>query len=160
MRNLAVLACLAATLVGCIEPDPDGVPPPGGGQQAGPCDGTTVLQGVDPPMSIEIQSRPYDTAGQLFCYEVDSRLNYRLAHLAISTTYAQGASSGFELTLLDANDVTMRDGWDVQFGNNTVFANLEYGFEAGNYVAVKLLVRATTTPAVTGVGLSVFEPFE
>lgn len=174
MRTLTLVVVVAGSLAGCIESDPDGVAGEGSGSGSGsgsgepidvsnasPCEGTTVMQGVDVPDSVTIPSRSYDTTGALFCLELDARENIQVAHFAAGTAYEQAAASSFHLALFGGGDGTMlREGWDVGFGNGNTFANLEYGVTKGDYIAVKLFVAAKTGTATTEVSLSLFEPFE
>jgi hypothetical protein len=177
MKKLALMVCLAGALVGCVKSGEDGMLPPPGGEGSGsdteelpaldvshasPCEGTTVLQGVDVPASFTVPSRSYDTAGALFCFEIDARQNLRIAHFAAGTAYQQADVSSFRIALLDANSAMLLEGWDVAFGSTdpSAFANLEYGVTAGDYVAVKLFVSSKVDTATTEVSASVFEPFE
>jgi hypothetical protein len=169
MKTLTMVAVVACSLVGCIESDPDGVP--GGGSGSGsnapldislasPCEGTTVMQGVDVPAHVNIPSRSYDAHGALFCLELDARLNIQVAHFAAGTAYEQGSASSFVLGLFgNGDDSMLREGWDVDLSGNA-FANLEYGVTKGDYIAVKLFVAAKSAAAATEVNLSLFEPYE
>jgi hypothetical protein len=169
MRTLTLLVVVAGSLAGCIESDPDGVAGEGGGSGSGapidislasPCEGTTVMQGVDVPAHVTIPAQSYDVYGALFCLELDARQNIQIAHFAAGTTYEQGANSSFVLGLFgNGDDSMLREGWDVQLSDKT-FANLEYGVTKGDYIAVKLFVAAKTATASTEVGLSLFEPYE
>jgi hypothetical protein len=167
-------AVVAGSLVGCIKSDPVG--PAGGGSGSGSgsdagatidpshataCEGTTVMQGVDVPAQVTIPSRSFDTRGALFCLELDARQNIREAHFAAGTRNEQAPASSFVLALLgNGNDSMLVEGWDVEFGTDTAFANLEYSVTKGDYIAVKLFVAAKTASASTEVSLSLFEPFE
>jgi hypothetical protein len=174
MRTLTLAVMVAGSLAGCIESDPDGVAGEGSGSGSGsgsgapidashatPCEGTTVMQGVDVPASVKIPSRSFDVSGALFCLELDARQNIQVAHFAAGTAYEQGTASSFVLALFGNGDGTMlQDGWDVELGSGTSFANLEYGVTKGDYIAVKLFVAAKAASAATEVSLSLFEPYE
>jgi hypothetical protein len=174
MRTLTLAMVVAGSLVGCIESDPDGVAGQGSGSGSGsgttidashasPCEGTTVMQGVDVPASVNIPSRSYDTNGALFCLELDARLNIQVAHFGAGTAYEPGDASSFVLALFGNGDNTMLgEGWDVSVGasDTSTFANLEYGVTKGDYIAVKLFVGAKAAAASTEVNLSLFEPYE
>ena len=173
MRTLALIVCLTGSLVGCIDSDPDGMPPGGGGSGTGSdreydlnaahaCEGTTILYGnSDQAQPIIVPSAAYDEAGALICLELDARLNIREAHFAANTSYQAGMESAFQMALFGGgSDAMLLEGWDVSFGGDTAFANLEYSVPVGDYVAVKLLVRAKSGTAWSDVLLHLFEPFE
>jgi hypothetical protein len=171
MRTLTLVVVVAGSLAGCIESDPDGVAGEGSGSGSGsgapldislatPCEGTTVMQGVDIPAKVTIPARSYDVHGALFCLELDARQNIQVAHFAAGTAYEPGADSSFVLGLFgNGDDSMLREGWDVQLSDRT-FANLEYGVTKGDYIAVKLFVAAKAATAATDVDLRLFEPFE
>jgi len=170
MRTLTLLV-VAGSLAGCIESDPDGMVGEGSGSGSGssapiditlaaPCEGTTVMQGVDVPAKVTIPAQSYDVYGALFCLELDARQNIQVAHFAAGTTYQNRPSSSFVPRLFGTGHHPMpREGWDVQLSDR-VFANLEYGVTKGDYIAVKLFVAAKSATASTEVELSLFEPFE
>jgi hypothetical protein len=126
------------------------------------CVGTTVLdgsaQGTGPTL---VPAQSYDTAGKYICLELDTRQNLNAAHFAAWTRYEPSATSSFELSLLDANLVTvLSEGADVSSGVGSTFANLEYGIADRTYVGVKLRVRAKAGTADSEVRVYLFEPHE
>jgi len=91
------------------------------------------------------------------CLALDGRDNIRIAHFAAGTPYEQATVSSFAMALFTTDDQLMREGWDVAFGNGTVFTNLEYGMPVGTITHVKLVVDGATA---TDVALHLFEPYE
>jgi hypothetical protein len=165
MRNQHVLGLLL--LAGCLE----------GGQRPGPMPEPEPQPDPEPLVFIEpapgcaatativgnienhtpTQFGPFVSAH--LCLRIDATPNIQVAHFASSTKRRTGDISGYKLTLTNPDGTLIRDGWDLQLGDNT-FASIETGFDKGTVRDVVLTIRGANANDATMVDVALFEPFE
>jgi hypothetical protein len=164
MRNLAVGLLL---LTGCLdggerpapmpEPEPQPEPEPLVFIEPAPgCAATATIVG-NVENHTPTQFGPFVSAH--ICLRIDATPNIQVGHFASSTKRRSGATSGYKLTLTNPDGTLIRDGWDLQLGDNT-FASIETGFEKGTVRDVVLTLRGTDANDPTMVDVALFEPFE
>ena len=145
---------------------PDAAPPP---PFSGDCTAQFTLHGLDPQTPrIALDALAIDTTGTSFCLILDATSNIREGHFGAETSRIDGTTSPFELTLFDAQNNLLGEGWDVSFGASPMtqtFENLEFSVTAGTVLEAKLRVRMREGCVIAGagttsLGMVLLEPFE
>lgn len=135
---------VVAVATGCAKLD---LPP----EQGTLCSSSLVLDGSQPTAPTEFD---VDLGSTDICMQLDASRNIVQAHFQLSID-----APGITSTLVDLDNVPLREGWDVQVGTHTSH-DLEWSLDAGEIRDVVLHVSRTGTHASALLRVSLYEPFE
>ena len=94
------------------------------------------------------------------CMHLDATSLVR-AHLMADLPSQPGTTSGFSISLVDANGAPLADGGDLVIGNTMPYARaqLEWSPPAGVTTDATLIIRAST-PTATTLSIALLDPLE
>ena len=143
MKGLALLV----VLVGCAS---DGKPAPGSTGTGGTC--VTLAGTASQDVSI--------TTDASVCMHLDATTLPR-AHFMADLPSQPGTTSGFSISIVDANGAVLADGGDLVIGQTSpeARAQVEWSPPAGVTTDATLVVRAASATATTA-SLALLDPLE
>lgn len=129
----------------------------------GTCRESVRLYGMDDTTGgVTFGPMSLDTTGVTLCLTLDATDNIQVGHFGAGTDREQKATSSYQMTLFDAQDHLLQDGWDVTFGGSppTSFGNLEYGVTKGTVLEAKIVIRMKAGTGSTNLYMELIEPYE